>query len=710
MGNLTTVLRTWLAGLWEPSIGLAVVVAFGIRLVLIPWFSDPYDFWAGYLSSRVLSAGWNPFSLFAMDPRFQQLGPWPYPAEYFLVALSAFFGSAGTSALYPVLVRIPSVAADAGTGILIFRIAKHLGSPDHQARTAAYAYLLNPFAIIVSAIWGVNDPIPVFLSVLGLYFLIRPSDRHVLLGSFVLGLGIATKLYPVLLVPIALALASGFLRKVKVLAVAAIAPLVTSLPFLLSDARAYVGTAFGFAGGTSGLNRGQLDPQFTSWLFLDYVVGPLDSRLAFVALAGLAIGLLGAYRFVQTHRLDAISATSFVVLFAFLLAVRWSPNYLLWAVPFVTLFAIRSLSGWYRWLALGFWVPALAHVLIYNGWFADPFSGGSGFSYWALIPWVPESRVFEAVPNWVGPALLLATVISAAVVVLMLFRHPAIGVSLPDEPASGNRPFHPQPSIRRPARVRIVGLVLSLLFVGAFVASTAYQLGHARAVSPSDFAKFDVLSDGSFSMRDEFRADILSFYWVFHGTGRYSLHPNGTSGILLDTIDSNGTAQIELLTVAERVTAQVTFRVDSLYGPQSLGILGLNSSELQVAPNGTGWTLRYVDQADNLTRDLGPISSSWQQATVRTSSAGQEIEALGTRVVLPPQARIGPVWIGHTHLVGGSGGRFQVSEVVLQWVAAPNGLSPLPASPVILLDAAVLAPMILSPQLFRARGRSEPVE
>src|SRR5213079_1906068 len=91
---------------------------------------------------------------FEADPRFQQLGPWPYPAEYFLVALSAFFGSVGTSALYPVLVRIPSVAADAGTGILIFRIAKHLGSPDHQARTAAYAYLLNPFAIIVSAIWG----------------------------------------------------------------------------------------------------------------------------------------------------------------------------------------------------------------------------------------------------------------------------------------------------------------------------------------------------------------------------------------------------------------------------------------------------------------------------------------------------------------------------------------------------------------------------
>ena len=94
MDRVATVLREWRSALWEPSIGLAVVVAIGIRLVLIPWFSDPYDFWAGYLSSRVLSAGWNPFSLFAMDPRFQQLGPWPYPAEYFLVALSAFFGSA----------------------------------------------------------------------------------------------------------------------------------------------------------------------------------------------------------------------------------------------------------------------------------------------------------------------------------------------------------------------------------------------------------------------------------------------------------------------------------------------------------------------------------------------------------------------------------------------------------------------------------------
>ena len=710
MDRVAAVLREWRSALWEPSIGLAVVVAIGIRLVLIPWFSDPYDFWAGYLSSRVLSAGWNPFSLFAADPRFQQLGPWPYPAEYFLVALSAFFGSVGTSALYPVLVRIPSVAADTGTGILIFRIAKILGSPDRQARTAAYAYLLNPFAIVVSAIWGVNDPIPVFLSVLGLYFLLRPSDRHLFLGSFVVGLGLATKLYPVLLVPIALALAKGFVRKVKVLAVAAIAPLVTSLPFLLSDARAYLGTAFGFAGGTSGLNRGQLDPQFTIWLFLDYAFGPLDSRLAFVALAGLAIGLLTAYRLVQTHRLDPISAAGLVVLLAYLLAVRWSPNYLLWAVPFVTLFAIRSLSGRYRWVALGFWVPALAHVLIYNGWFADPFSGGSGFSYWALIPWVPESRVFEAVPAWVGPALVLATVIASAWVVLLMFRHPAIGVARPDKTASANRPVDPPPPIRSPARVQIVGLVLSFLFVGAFVASTTYQLGHARAVSPSDFARFDVLPDGSFSMRDDFRADILSFYWIFQGTGRYSLHPNGTTGILLDTIDSNGTARIELLTIAERVTIQVTFQVDSLYGSQPLGILRVNSSELQVAPNGTGWTLRYVDQANNVTRDLGPISSSWQQATVRTSPGGQEIEALGNRFVLPRQDRIGPVWVGHTHLVGGGGGRFQVSEVVVDWVAAPNGLSPLSASPVILLDVAVLTPVIVSLRLFRVRGRSEPAE
>src|SRR5439155_1355774 len=314
------------------------------------------------------------------------------------------------------------------------RIAKILGSPDRQARTAAYAYLLNPFAIVVSAIWGVNDPIPVFLSVLGLYFLLRPSDRHLFLGSFVVGLGIATKLYPILLVPIALALAKGFVRKVKVLAVAAIAPLVTSLPFLLSDARAYLGTAFGFAGGTSGLNRGQLDPQFTIWLFLDYAFGPLDSRLAFVALAGLAIGLLTAYRLVQTHRLDPISAAG-----------------------------------------------------------------------------------------------------------LLMFRHPALGVARPDKTASANRPVDPPPPIRSPARVQIVGLVLSFLFVGAFVASTTYQLGHARAVSPSDFARFDVLPDGSFSMRDDFRADILSFYWIFQGTGRYSLHPNGTTGILLDTIDSNGT-------------------------------------------------------------------------------------------------------------------------------------------------------------------------
>ena len=51
-----------------------------------------------------------------------------------------------------------------------------------------------------------------------------------------------------------------------------------------------------------------------------------------------------------------------------------------------------------------------------------------------------------------------------------------------------------------------------------------------------------------------------------------------------------------------------------------------------------------------------------------------------------------------------------MSEVVVDWVAAPNGLSPLSASPVILLDVAVLTPVIVSLRLFRVRGRSEPAE
>jgi len=669
---------------------------------LIPWFSDPFNFWAVHLGTKVLLTGTDPFSLFVGDPRFRQLGPWPYPAEYFLFAIAAYGGSGGVPFLFGVWLRIPTIAADAGTSILLFRILKQLGGSDRLARNAAIAFLFNPFSIIVTAIWGQNDPITVFFSVLALHFFLRKTDRDVIWGSFVLGLGIATKVYPFVFLPVALALVPGVMKKLRVLGIAALPPALTSAPFLLSDFRSYLGIIFGFAGGTSGSNRAQLDPQLTAWRVISWFTGPLDSTLAFVAAGGLVLGLFWTYRLVRSGRLDVTTAFGLVILVSYLPAVRWSPNYFLWAVPFVTASALRQLRGIKKWVTMGLWIPALSYALIFNGWYPDPYSGGSGLSYWTLISGVQGTRGHEALPPELVPGLIAATVLVAFVVALVLFRSVRIKVQQDSKPAiteeSPPRPFLDPSSTRR------ITALVSLLFVVLFVASVAYQSSHGRPVNPSDFANFDVLPDGSFRLTDQFRADILSFRWVFHGTGRYSLHSNGTSGILVDTSTPNGTAYIENDLAADRISIRIVFRPESLYGTQPLQILRANSTWLGVVPtSGSGGMLTLFDEIANRSFDLGAIGSSWIRADLGFSPLSQDISVSGANFTLPPMGPIPAVYIGQTDPLEDGGGQFVVAEVSMVW-SRSQALTP-QLSPwlVLVADIAVLVPLLEMPD-----GRRKP--
>jgi hypothetical protein len=683
--------------LWEPSIGTILILGMGLRLVLLPWFSDPFNFWAGYLSSKILIQGVNPFSLFSGEPRFHQLGPWPYPAGYFVFTIGSFLGSDGSAALYPIWVRIPNIFADAGTAVLLFRIARLFRLQPKWAGFCATSYLLNPFVILVSAVWGTNDPIPVFFTVLALYFFVRGDDSGRHLGAFSLGLGIATKLYPLLFLPALLAVMPDLRHRLKVVAVAAVPPLLTSAPFLLSNPFAYLGIVFSFAGGTSGQNRGQLDPQFTTWRIASWFLGPLDARLAFVAAGALALGFAATYRRVRVKQLDLASAHGFLVMLAYLLAVRWSPSYFIWAVPFVSLVASRSLNGWKRWLALGFWTPALIYALIYNGWYPDLHSGGSGLSYWLLVSGVQGVRVFDSFPEPVAPVLVLATVLAVFFLAYLLIQ-----------PTS--RLHHETESIveidrfesrgRNKGQTRVLA-VLVAAFVAIFILSVGLHVQSQRPVGPTDFANFTVQPGGTVGMRDDFRADLLSFQWIFVGTGRYALHPNGTSGIVLDSGGTNGTASLQVPLSTETLSVRLAFRIDSYFGNEPIGVLRTTASQLEVRPvNGRGGTLLFLDTAANRSYALGTVSASWVSVGLASTPANRTVDGLGSHLVLPPSGPVESVEIGPAAPYRDGGGRLVVGEVAMIWQSPPGSIAPLAPSAVVILDLAALGVLVILPALL----------
>lgn len=92
--------------------------------------------------------------------------------------------------------KIPNILADIGIGYLLLNLARS----EKQKKTVLFLWILNPFVIQVSTVWGVFDPISTFSTLCFIYFL---KKRRFFVSAGFLFLGVGTKLYPVFfLIPV----------------------------------------------------------------------------------------------------------------------------------------------------------------------------------------------------------------------------------------------------------------------------------------------------------------------------------------------------------------------------------------------------------------------------------------------------------------------------------------------------------------------------
>lgn len=75
------------------------------------------------------------------------------------------------SNLYPFLVKTPSVLAEIGIGILIFKLILRIGFERKKAFLGSILFLFNPVVIYNSSVWGQTDGIINFFALLGLYLM-----------------------------------------------------------------------------------------------------------------------------------------------------------------------------------------------------------------------------------------------------------------------------------------------------------------------------------------------------------------------------------------------------------------------------------------------------------------------------------------------------------------------------------------------------------
>jgi hypothetical protein len=126
--------------------------------------------------------------------------------------------------------RVPAIAADLGSLVLVYLIAQreHL-----QVRTTTLALLaLAPASIMISGFHGNTDPVMIFFVLLSIYFLDRQSPWAAGLAA---GMSLNIKVAALIFLPAILFAFAGSRQRGKFLAAAVLSVVVGSLPYLVED-------------------------------------------------------------------------------------------------------------------------------------------------------------------------------------------------------------------------------------------------------------------------------------------------------------------------------------------------------------------------------------------------------------------------------------------------------------------------------------------
>ena len=301
-------------------------------------------------AGHVLDVSWNPY----LAPRL-----YPYPPLWIWVEAGSEWLARATGASFAVLVKLPVLLADVGIVVLLARWA---ASP-HGAERAAWLFALHPVSILVTGFHGQFDSVMLFFVLLSLRF---EQSGHLDKSALSLSGAVATKSFPILLVPLFLA-GLDVSKALRFLSLVTLPVLVLLVPYALSDfgamARellAYGGVAdFGWIGAwraTRWLATGALwRSEAAHW--------PASVTAAKLLFLASYAPLVWAF---TTRRIRwTLPQATLAVILAFLtLYGAISSQYLVWPVPLGALLAgpafaaysaaaTAALLGFYLFLAPG---------------------------------------------------------------------------------------------------------------------------------------------------------------------------------------------------------------------------------------------------------------------------------------------------------------------------------------------------------------------
>lgn len=216
-----------------------------------------------------------------------------------------------------ILLKVPTLLADIGTGILILGLVTRGTNSNDKGRTGFLVWYLNPFNIYWINLYGGMDIIPTFIFMLGLKF---ATNEKWLRSGLSLAVGTITRIFPLFTVPFLLTTLRN--RSKLSFLTGFLGPLL-------------VGTIVVYAIGAGTITSIAATPERQYWLldFLGYNLTNNNVKLTYVL---LALQFFITYRYWREHSTINVATVSVLALLTAAQAYGGSTHHFLWVSPLLT--------------------------------------------------------------------------------------------------------------------------------------------------------------------------------------------------------------------------------------------------------------------------------------------------------------------------------------------------------------------------------------
>jgi hypothetical protein len=311
---------------WRPSLRIALAVGVGLRLLLL--ISASADSW----QPVDFSEGFKPAGLAILhhqDPVLATQGSW-----HFLPMIPYFYALVLATGLpWEIAGRLCTIVADVVLIVLVGRLA----GKKHEA-LARFQYACNPIALMIAVIHAQVEPIALVFLV-GAYLVARSTrdaDRsahgamNAAWAGALFGFALSAKSWPIILLPIVLAMLPTWRQRLYGLVAAGAVPFffLVTLPLVVDTSWSNMLNVARYLG--------EVRPIVGEWGWTAVMTGG-DWRLASTAATIGQVILYSTLLLVMWlwWRSDRIDQTSAILLAFMVVTPRMGAQYLLWFVPFL---------------------------------------------------------------------------------------------------------------------------------------------------------------------------------------------------------------------------------------------------------------------------------------------------------------------------------------------------------------------------------------